>query len=102
MGSWMTTWNTPMSEGQKIAAWTAFGAIGGGALNVLFNWLFCLALNAARGGDHFEADPLRSFALGAICCGTAIGGSLLWQMKRRWWAAIAMGVGYAMLGVLIQ
>ncbi len=91
-----------MSEGRKIAAWTAFGAIGGGALNVLFNWLICLALNAVREGDHFESDPLRSFALGAIACATAIGGSWLWQMKRRWWAALAVGVGYAMLGVLFQ
>ncbi len=86
-----------MSEGQKIAAWIAFGTIGGGTLNILFNRLFCLTMNAVIEGDRFEAEPLRSFILGAIACGMALGCSGLWQMKRRWWATLAFGVGCAIL-----
>jgi len=85
-----------MSDRQKIAAWTAFGAIGGGALGVLIYWLFCLVMNAVIEGDRFEVEPLRSFALYAIMGGTIIGGSGLWHMKRRWWATLVVVVGCAM------
>ena len=86
-----------MSEGHKLAAWTAFGAIGGGALGILIYWLFCLAMNVVIEGDHFQVEqPLRSFALYTIMGGTIVGGSGLWNTKRRWWATLVVVAGCAM------
>jgi len=85
-----------MSEGKKLLAWIAFLTICGATLNILANRLFCLVMNALV-APHFEADPLRSFAIGAIMSGTTAGGIILWDTKRRWWAIIVAVVGYVMI-----
>ena len=86
-----------MNEGKNIAAWIAFATIWGGTVSPLFNWLYCLAMNAVIEGDRFETEPLRLSALGAIGCVTVYTSSILWFKKRRRWMFLVFGAGCAMM-----
>jgi hypothetical protein len=86
-----------MSDRQKIAAWIAFGTIGGGALSILFLWLFDLMVGPIAGTD-LNLNLPRQFVLGATTGGCVYSCSLLWRKYNLPdWAAL---IGVLVVGLV--